>query len=1694
MSKIVEGGEQNRRLITVGVGVGLLIFGADPATKALGVSLILAGLAPLLEEPEKLDNPMRGRSLTTLDAIAPWQVIYGETVTGGNIVFATVSGPKREFLDLIVVLAAHEVEEITAVFLNNELVELSPGEGDKNNGILEYGVGKWADHVTVDRTRLGTDGQDASEFLRDATRPIKTTKVGTRFDGFGNYAATEAQSQHNPPFMTLVVNIQPARAKIQETIIAHGDNWRLTKEDTGAIRFTDASGNFVETAQDIVDGDEVPAVLPGEEAFIVVLARPDTFTPGSMIIGIFKRHSFIPKGGTRITPRPTVFYYTLENSRRSSIPYDNGAGSEVTYVGSLDGESEFFQGRIGYVNIWDELWPNSVINGEPYSSLTNIHNSSPGTRQAYYKLLEGDGPDEGIDPDKGESTLNDLTLVPTWTLDYRLRGRAYLHIRLKWDADLFPQGIPNITCKVKGKKVYDPRTTLTVYSNNAALCLADYLMDGNFGLGVPLADIDETLLGTAADDCEDAIAILPSGTQERYTTNGAFTVDRTPQSIIEALLTSFAGIVVYVGGKWTIYAGVWRIPTETLTDDDFRGPLHIETLISRQDNFNAVRGTHLSEDANFLPTNYPVVTNALYETEDGEINWGDIPFEFTPNSTRVQRLAKIALERIRQSITITVPCTLAAFRIQPPCVVLITHATMGWTNKPFEVVGGVLTADADGGIGYDLTLRETDESVYDWAAGEATTADPAPNTQFPNPFENTGMGGITLESGEDQLHLNSDGTVVSRIKVSWIKSDYPFLTNGGFLEIQYRQTVGEIALEVAGAPWEIAFLDSTLANLRSYRSDLTDWIIANNALDISDLNDIAITALTSTLIVVATTDGLGDGTLTAYQRNSVSNPPEWTQLGTSLTIEGMGTPAIASLSASNIVLVDDGNQELRVYRYNSSFRARQTGTEWIQIGSGFALEGSVDTPSITALSSTDIAVYDGGRNILVRYHWDGANFTQVGNALPIGGATAAAIVALSDTRVALLLNGLNVLRTYDHDGTDWSQTGNSLTILGLGTPSMAHLNPLSVVIIDSSVEEMQIHVFDETDWAPSGNPLTISGIGIPGVATLSGIDISSANPTIFIEHSELETTAEDERRIFFRSRADPIELPTPLHEGTIYYVRGLDDVHGNTFELSTAPLDPTGEEDDPGNIEFLDVGAETHVLILSNQDQWSESIQVDGDANFAFISDVQDALEYDVRVRTINNIGVRSAWIQSLAHEVIGKIAPPDNVTGFKASRNGLSATFVWDQVGNVDLGGYEIRYGVEGILWDDALTLTETQRGTRVTDAAVPPSPSITETGIRAPWDFLIKALDTSGNYSPDATRTSLVINTRFDAIFNFKSGPVWPGIKTNLHRNPLKGHLNPTSQRADSLFFHFGPNLEGIQAMQYADGVWTQVGNAFPETTINTLTSLGGGNIAVGRSGTSIVWMYHWNDTKWVRVGIGNIAAAGCIDITGMTKHGAVIAESGVGNNDLVWLHWNGMNWDELARISFTENDGAKTDRMTDTDFAYANSFLGELRRYTFDGFTISIVGIGVSIPVMGEPWIAVMNENDVVFIDDNNRELSYYRWTGSTFVQLGNTLSFPLAHIYTLVKVNDTDVAINDGDAGTMQVFHWDGSDFIAVDSPSSITGPSPSSGFSQLGDIHNFGISTPGNNQDVFDNFVVNPHPESSYEAAEVDAVAGVSSGE
>lgn len=371
--------------------------------------------------------------------------------------------------------------------------------------------------------------------------------------------------------------------------------------------------------------------------------------------------------------------------------------------------------------------------------------------------------------------------VPGWTWDHRLRGVCYIYVRLEYDADIFPNGLPNIKALVRGKKLYDPRYNATYWSDNWGLCLYDYLRDVR-GFACTDNDIDVSSVITAINVSEETVPLGDGQTQKRYRCNGIVMSDKSPRDNLAEMISASGGVVTITGGVFRVFAGAYDIPTVTLTESDLRGPVKVRPRASRKDLFNQVKGTFVSPANNWQPSDFPVVSNPTYAAADGEVIARDIELPFTTDVVMAQRLAKIILERSRQGIVVEFPAKLSAFQLTAYSTVRLSLAKFGWNNKVFRVMSWKMSDDG----GVDLTLNEEAAAVYDWNAGNATIVDPAPDTNLPNPFSVENMGQLVLDSGEAQLILSQSGVVTSRILVKWPVAQDAALVQMGQAEIQYK--------------------------------------------------------------------------------------------------------------------------------------------------------------------------------------------------------------------------------------------------------------------------------------------------------------------------------------------------------------------------------------------------------------------------------------------------------------------------------------------------------------------------------------------------------------------------------------------------------------------------------------------------------------------------------------------------------------------------------------------------------------------------------------------------------------------------------------------------------------------------------------------------------------------------------------------
>lgn len=161
--------------------------------------------------------------------------------------------------------------------------------------------------------------------------------------------------------------------------------------------------------------------------------------------------------------------------------------------------------------------------------------------------------------------------------------------------------------------------------------------------------------------------------------------------------------------------------------------------------------------------------------------------------------------------------------------------------------------------------------------------------------------------------------------------------------------------------------------------------------------------------------------------------------------------------------------------------------------------------------------------------------------------------------------------------------------------------------------------------------------------------------------------------------------------------------------------------------------APPNVLIERYEIDWKESNQstwysTTSPSESVFLAPCESGTAYDIVVWAVNSFGNRSSALTLFNYVCVGKTAPPSNVKNFTIRRRTNDILLKWDAIPDLDRQGYEIRIGTT---WETADVL--------VTDYSATQFAWTTTEG--GSYSFLIRAIDTSGNYSLLPTMQTIYI-----------------------------------------------------------------------------------------------------------------------------------------------------------------------------------------------------------------------------------------------------------------------------------------------------------------------------------------------------------------
>jgi hypothetical protein len=385
----------------------------------------------------------------------------------------------------------------------------------------------------------------------------------------------------------------------------------------------------------------------------------------------------------------------------------------------------------------------------------------------------------GTDAQTADTML--INETADWTADHKLSGIAYIRVRLKWDRKAF-NNIPVVSALVYGKKVYDPRTTTTVYSTNPALCIRDYLTNERYGKGLDVSLIDDTAISAAADFYDTTVTFYTGGTTGKVFEFNAI-VD-TEQSILDNLkdmMLCCRGFMPYTNGIYQLIPDKSSSSVFAFDTDNIISGISIRGE-NKADKYNRMVCTFTDPTNNYQENTviWPEAGSteeiAFLLEDNGTELIGEIDLPYITNFYAARDLARVFLLRSRNAIRTSFSANSDALNVSVGDVVTVTHPTPGWSAKPFQVEEVAINYDGT----CTVALIEYDSSIYSYdpASEQLAYAD----TDLPNPFSVAAPTSLVIT---ESTILSKDGSVIREITLAWTAADDAFVES---YEVQFKKS------------------------------------------------------------------------------------------------------------------------------------------------------------------------------------------------------------------------------------------------------------------------------------------------------------------------------------------------------------------------------------------------------------------------------------------------------------------------------------------------------------------------------------------------------------------------------------------------------------------------------------------------------------------------------------------------------------------------------------------------------------------------------------------------------------------------------------------------------------------------------------------------------------------------------------------
>ena len=269
-------------------------------------------------------------------------------------------------------------------------------------------------------------------------------------------------------------------------------------------------------------------------------------------------------------------------------------------------------------------------------------------------------------------------------------------------------------------------------------------------------------------------------------------------------------------------------------------------------------------------------------------------------------------------------------------------------------------------------------------------------------------------------------------------------------------------------------------------------------------------------------------------------------------------------------------------------------------------------------------------------------------------------------------------------------------------------------------------------------------------------------------------------------------------------------------------------------------------------------------SSISFEMTVNDGEQWRVYVQSSNGIiNTQLSISPNVIRTIIGKTAPPDNVTNFHCSATSfVGVIFTWNAVADLDIHHYEIRYSslMSGATWENSQFLSTSAGTSLALPAALDGS-------------YFIKAVDTGGRVSVTATEliTTIPSLVQFNFIEEVNDGTSWTGTKENCYTANGKLYLDMAGLWDDITDFDAWTSMDSYGGAK-ADGYF------YPSETVDL------GTVQTARCGMACEWYGVNSQSLWDDI-LDFDAVVSFNDVSGV----GIEAQIALSNDGSTWTDWS-------------------------------------------------------------------------------------------------------------------------------------------------------------------------------------------------------------